>query len=109
LAQEMDSYVIAEGIEDPADLQVLKDLGIVYVQGYLFCRPVRFNQIAKMQKSGVFCACSLESRKETSPCVLEGLGLCSQTNEPSRPKKPPVRSISSGEHYRRSEVPALTR
>lgn len=39
LAEGAHSCVIAEGVENPAELAVLKDLGIRYVQGYLIGRP----------------------------------------------------------------------
>src|SRR6266496_2745916 len=79
LAEELDSTVIAEGVEDPADLDVLQDAGIGLVQGFLFCRPVRFDQLLASKEPGNFCACSLESRTESSQCRLTELGLCSRT------------------------------
>jgi EAL domain-containing protein (putative c-di-GMP-specific phosphodiesterase class I)/ActR/RegA family two-component response regulator len=82
LANGMDSYVIAEGIEDPEDLEVLRDLGIVFVQGFLFCRPIRFDQLWKMEESGNLCACSIEPRDEAL-CKLKGLGLCSPSQSPA--------------------------
>lgn len=33
------SALVAEGIEDVADLKVIRDLGVQYVQGYLIARP----------------------------------------------------------------------
>jgi EAL domain-containing protein (putative c-di-GMP-specific phosphodiesterase class I)/CheY-like chemotaxis protein len=78
LAEELDSSVIAEGIEDPADLEILQDTGITLVQGFLFCRPVRVDQFRELQDSHDFCACSLEPRTEASRCHLKGLGLCSR-------------------------------
>ncbi|MHB1054192.1 MAG: GGDEF domain-containing protein, partial [Thiobacillus sp.] len=39
LAEGAHSMVIAEGVESPSELAVLKDLGIRYVQGYLIGRP----------------------------------------------------------------------
>ncbi len=39
LAEGAHSCVIAEGVESPSELAVLKDLGIRYVQGYLIGRP----------------------------------------------------------------------
>ena len=78
LAEELDSSVIAEGIEDPADLQVLREVGINLVQGFLFCRPVRFDQFQEPQESGDICACSLDARTEASQCQLKVLGMCSR-------------------------------
>ena len=39
LAEGAHSCVIAEGVENPSELAVLKDLGIRYAQGYLIGRP----------------------------------------------------------------------
>lgn len=39
LAEGAHSNVIAEGVESPSELAVLKDLGIRYAQGYLIGRP----------------------------------------------------------------------
>jgi EAL domain-containing protein (putative c-di-GMP-specific phosphodiesterase class I) len=39
LCRRMDIMLIVEGIETEAELAVLRDLGIRYVQGYLFARP----------------------------------------------------------------------
>jgi hypothetical protein len=39
LAGEFGSRVVAEGIEDTADLRVIRDLGISFVQGYVTSRP----------------------------------------------------------------------
>ncbi|HVL99449.1 MAG TPA: EAL domain-containing protein [Egibacteraceae bacterium] len=38
-ASETGAEVVAEGIEDPAELAALRDLGVVYGQGYLLGRP----------------------------------------------------------------------
>ncbi len=63
LAEEFGGMVVAEGIEDPADLEVLRDLGITLVQGFLFCRPVGFDQFLELLGSGDLCLCSPEPRK----------------------------------------------
>ena len=41
LAEEFGSRVVAEGIEDTADLRVVRDLGISFVQGYVTGRPAK--------------------------------------------------------------------
>ncbi len=41
LAEEFGSRVVAEGIEDTADLRVIRDLGISFVQGYATGRPAK--------------------------------------------------------------------
>jgi EAL domain-containing protein (putative c-di-GMP-specific phosphodiesterase class I) len=40
LAHDLGSSVVAEGVEEARDLDVLLDLGIDLIQGYLFSRPV---------------------------------------------------------------------
>lgn len=40
LARDFGSSVIAEGIEGLPDFQVIQDLGVEYVQGYLFYKPL---------------------------------------------------------------------
>jgi diguanylate cyclase (GGDEF)-like protein len=39
IAEAIDAVMVAEGIETPADLAVLKDLGVKYGQGYFLARP----------------------------------------------------------------------
>lgn len=39
LADEMDFKIIAEGVETPGEYATLRDLGVRYLQGYLFARP----------------------------------------------------------------------
>ncbi|MGE4503104.1 MAG: bifunctional diguanylate cyclase/phosphodiesterase [Thiomicrospira sp.] len=39
LAQGLNTKLVAEGVENEADLQVIEAIGIDYVQGYLFRRP----------------------------------------------------------------------
>lgn len=39
LARMLDLEVIAEGVERPEQLQILDELGCLYLQGYLFSRP----------------------------------------------------------------------
>jgi EAL domain-containing protein (putative c-di-GMP-specific phosphodiesterase class I) len=45
LAQNLQLAVVAEGIEDPAHRQMLLRMGCPYGQGYLFSRPVTFDDI----------------------------------------------------------------
>jgi EAL domain-containing protein (putative c-di-GMP-specific phosphodiesterase class I) len=40
LARDFGSSVVAEGIEELADFNVIQDLGVDYVQGYLFHKPL---------------------------------------------------------------------
>ncbi|MGE5525820.1 MAG: GGDEF domain-containing protein [Rhodospirillaceae bacterium] len=39
IAESCGTRVIAEGVENPADLRLLRDLGIPYAQGFLIARP----------------------------------------------------------------------
>ena len=39
LSQRLDLKVVAEGIEEVIQLELLKSLGVVYIQGYLISRP----------------------------------------------------------------------
>jgi EAL domain-containing protein (putative c-di-GMP-specific phosphodiesterase class I) len=39
LARDFGQQTIAEGVEDEATAEVLRDLGVTYAQGYLFGRP----------------------------------------------------------------------
>jgi EAL domain-containing protein (putative c-di-GMP-specific phosphodiesterase class I) len=51
LACEFGAQVVAEGIEDGADLEAVKQLGIGLVQGYLLCPPLG---TAALRQRGVF-------------------------------------------------------
>jgi diguanylate cyclase (GGDEF)-like protein len=44
-AAETDAVVVAEGLERPEDLVVLRDLGVELGQGYLLGRPVPFDEL----------------------------------------------------------------
>lgn len=46
IGESMNSYVIAEGIENPEDLQKLRELGVEYGQGFHFSRPYLINEIS---------------------------------------------------------------
>src|SRR5438445_4898697 len=39
ISEAIDAVMVAEGIETPDDLMVLKDLGVKYGQGYFLARP----------------------------------------------------------------------
>ena len=40
VCREIQIEVIAEGIETEEEFKALRDLGINYIQGYYFCKPV---------------------------------------------------------------------
>jgi diguanylate cyclase len=37
--EKIDATIVAEGIERPAEVEALSDLGVRYGQGYFFARP----------------------------------------------------------------------
>ena len=45
LASELGSTVVAEGVETELDLAALTGLGVAFMQGYLFSRPVTVEQL----------------------------------------------------------------
>jgi EAL domain-containing protein (putative c-di-GMP-specific phosphodiesterase class I) len=51
LAAELGARVVAEGIEDPADLDTMATLGVELVQGHAFCGAL---PVAVLQASGLF-------------------------------------------------------
>ncbi len=53
MAHKMDIRVIAEGIETPQQLQVLKAANCDFGQGYLFSRPISEAELEKQLKNGV--------------------------------------------------------
>ncbi len=46
LAHEFGAEVIAEGVEDPADVEVLRSFGITLLQGFLFAKPLAAMDVA---------------------------------------------------------------
>jgi diguanylate cyclase (GGDEF)-like protein len=54
LSQKLDLKVVAEGIEEAVQLELLKSLGVLYIQGYLISRPESsVNVGTKVLKQGV--------------------------------------------------------
>jgi len=49
LAAELDAEVIAEGVENPAELELLRSLGVDLVQGYLFSRALPPAELALLE------------------------------------------------------------
>lgn len=45
LSHELDIAVVAEGVECPEELQILKEFDVDFVQGYLFSKPVSIEAI----------------------------------------------------------------
>jgi len=46
LARDLGSSVVAEGVEMAADLEVVLDLGITLIQGYIFSRPLPVSKLS---------------------------------------------------------------
>ena len=46
LARDLGSSVVAEGVEIAADLEVVMDLGISLIQGYIFSRPLPISELS---------------------------------------------------------------
>lgn len=40
MIQDLDMHIVAEGVEEEEQLQILKDMGCEYLQGYYFSKPV---------------------------------------------------------------------
>jgi len=51
MAHDLGITVVAEGVEDKSVLNLLKSLGCDRVQGFLYCRPVEFDQLEEWLKS----------------------------------------------------------
>ena len=45
LAHNLDMHVVAEGIEQPAQLAILRSIGCEYGQGYLFAKPMDADEL----------------------------------------------------------------
>jgi EAL domain-containing protein (putative c-di-GMP-specific phosphodiesterase class I) len=58
LAAAMNILVIAEGIETEAELRTLTDLGVRYIQGYIFAKPMlaALPPIATLHETIALCA-----------------------------------------------------
>jgi len=48
MAEAMNLSTIAEGVEEEAQLEILKELGCYNIQGYLFGKPVDYNETCKI-------------------------------------------------------------
>ncbi|MFN3984955.1 MAG: EAL domain-containing protein [Rhodocyclaceae bacterium] len=97
LAERFGALVVAEGVEEAAELAVLRDLGCGYVQGYLLGRPVRVPD----------SAIAIEALE-----VLASSKIAVLPNSPPRPdiahtvarlmvQAPTVRSVTTNDGVRR--------
>lgn len=51
LAQNLGLYVVAEGVETPSQLGVLRQLGVAYAQGFLFSPPLDPTELVTLDES----------------------------------------------------------
>lgn len=56
LAHELDLVIVAEGVEDQATLDVLRELGCDRIQGYLISKPMVESEIIKQLNTKVYLA-----------------------------------------------------
>ncbi len=54
LAKELGLDTVAEGVENPAQLSLLNDMGCDHVQGYLIARPLKLTDALQFVRSSVF-------------------------------------------------------
>ena len=48
MAEDLDMIVIAEGVEEKYQVEMLKELGCHYIQGYYFARPMPEGQYREL-------------------------------------------------------------
>ncbi|PUU89327.1 MAG: diguanylate cyclase/phosphodiesterase, partial [Halanaerobium sp.] len=56
LSHELDFQVVAEGVEEKIELEILKDLNCDYVQGYYYYRPMPLAEL----ESIICCDCNIQ-------------------------------------------------
>jgi C4-dicarboxylate-specific signal transduction histidine kinase len=86
LARELGSTVIAEGVERPADLAAIRDLGLDAAQGYLLGRPTTDRAI-------VLTWCEPENPAEREPAVADAR----QKSPPASGYEDPLSRGTNGE------------
>jgi diguanylate cyclase (GGDEF)-like protein len=64
MARSLDLQSIAEGIETPAQMRLVRELGCELGQGYLFSRPVEADEISRMLLAGADFAVTPEDVTE---------------------------------------------
>ena len=52
MSHSMGYKVVAEGVETASQLEVLKDMGCDYIQGYYFSKPVSFDELMQLEGFG---------------------------------------------------------
>ena len=88
-ADRLDAWVLAEGVESPAELDVLRSMGVPLVQGFLLARP-----------AGSFAPLSPRARRLLSaapaapaPAAPDGAGRLARRSKTSRAVDEAVRAV----------------
>ncbi|KII79413.1 cache domain-containing protein [Vibrio renipiscarius] len=55
IAQSNDLQIVAEGVEELAQQQLLQELGCMTIQGYLYSKPVKFELLTNMVSAPLCC------------------------------------------------------
>lgn len=53
LATNLDMKTVAEGVEEPEQLEILKQIGCTYIQGFIHSRPVPADQVPEVVRGSV--------------------------------------------------------
>jgi len=51
MARTLNIQTVAEGVEDKVELDMLKEMGVQRVQGYLFSHPLPASELSALLKS----------------------------------------------------------
>lgn len=81
LARDFGSDIVAEGVDNLRDLEVLASMGIALVQGYLFSQPVPSGDFSReLFSAGRLTVCSLQPQSERASAsgTLDGPAMCSE-------------------------------
>jgi len=98
ISEAIDAVMVAEGIETPDDLVVLKDLGVKYGQGYFLARPgAPFPKLRASVKRAVRALASGSLRPIPAPPALDAeIDEDGEFHEPTHP--PGASARPSGTH-----------
>jgi EAL domain-containing protein (putative c-di-GMP-specific phosphodiesterase class I) len=90
ISEAIDAVMVAEGIETPDDLVVLKDLGVKYGQGYFLARPgAPFPRLRASVKRAVRALAAGSLRPIPAPPALEvEIDEDGEFHEPTNPPTP---------------------
>lgn len=98
ISEAIDAVMVAEGIETPDDLVVLKDLGVKYGQGYFLARPgAPFPRLRASVKRAVRALAAGSLRPIPAPPALEvEIDDDGELHEPTVPPMPMGAVLSRG-------------